>query len=144
MSYLGFGDLPKKLAGNGIHTLENVLTLSADCRALFEDLDVWFEAIVSVLGMLAPCTEGLQDDRGNTYAIRAMHQGFLRSFRDNPVTLTSQYPDLSMPDKTFLSIHAACCRIANLSGAADYILKSLDDMEDIVVLAKGGLSIQVP
>ena len=143
MSYLGFGDLSEKLVGNGIHTLENVLTLSADCRALFEDLDVWFEAIVSVLGVLAPCTEGLQDDRDNTYAIRAMDKVYLRSFRDNPITLTSHYPDLPLPNPTFLLIHAACCKIANLSGATDYILRTLDDMEDVVVLARGGLSIRV-
>ena len=144
MSYLGFGDIPEKLVGNGIHNLENVLTLSTSYSGLFEKLYVWFEAIVSVLEILAPCTEGLQDDRDNTYAIRAMDKVYLRSFRDNPIALTSQYPDLPLPNPTFLLIHAACCKIASLSGATDYILRNLDDMEDIVLLTKGGLSIQVP
>jgi hypothetical protein len=49
MKYFGFEDLPEKLAGNGIHALENVLTLDASFEYMFETLQVWFEAIVSVL-----------------------------------------------------------------------------------------------
>ncbi len=52
MAYLGFEDLPEKLVGNGIHTLENVLTLDAGFRILFETLVVWFEVIVRGLGNL--------------------------------------------------------------------------------------------
>ena len=49
MKYFGFEDLPEKLVGNGIHALENVLTLDASFEYMFETLQVWFEAIVSVL-----------------------------------------------------------------------------------------------
>ncbi len=68
----------------------------------------------------------------------------LRSCRDNPITLTSQHPSLPLPNRTFLAIHAACCRIANLSGATEYIDESLEKMDDIGVLTKGNLSTQVP
>ncbi|KAI0283123.1 hypothetical protein BGY98DRAFT_1113126, partial [Russula aff. rugulosa BPL654] len=98
MTYFGFEDLPEKLVGNGIHTLEN----------------------------------------DNTYAIRARLKAILRSCKGNPITLTSEHPDLPLPSRTFLAIHAACCRIADFSGATKYIRKTLDDMEDIGVLAKGG------
>ena len=118
---IGFEDLPKKLVGNGIHTLENVLTLQGGFRILFEILAVWFEAIVSGLETFTPRTEGLQSDQDNTYVIRARHEGILSSCRSNPITLTSQHPDLPLPNRTFLAIHAACCRIADLSGAAEYI-----------------------
>jgi len=124
MTYFGFEDLPEKLVGNGVHTLENVMTLDASFRTLFEVLEIWFEAI---------------DDQDNTYAIRARRGEVMpRSGRDNPITLKSQHPDLPLPNRTFLAIHAACCRIADLSGATEYIRKTLDDMEDIGVLAKGG------
>ncbi len=59
MAYLGFEDLPEKLVGNGIHTLENVMTLEASFRIFFETLEIWFEAIVSRLEIVAPRTEGL-------------------------------------------------------------------------------------
>ena len=133
MTYFGFEDLPDKLAGNGIHTLENVMTLDASYRIFFETLSMWFEAIVSGLGIFTPRAEGLQGDQDNTYAIRAKHNGMVR--RDNPITLTSQHADLPLPNRTFLAIHAACCRIANLSGARIYIEEIFDNMEEMGVLA---------
>jgi hypothetical protein len=148
MRYLGFDDLPEKLVGNGIHTLENVMTLDLNFCFFFETLEVWFEAIVSGVGIFTPRTEGLQDDQDNTYAIRARKNGILLQCRDNPIRLTSHHPDLPLPNRTFLAIHAACCRIADLSGATDYIQKTLDDMEKSdqgnigVFLAKGGSSTQ--
>ena len=131
MTYFGFEDFREKLVGNGIHELENVLTLETGLRVFFEHLEIWFEAIVSGLGIFTPRTEGLQGDQDNTYAIRARHKAWLRSCRDNPITLTSQHPDLPLPNPTFLAIHAACCRIADLSGAGEYIKNILVDMEDI-------------
>ena len=139
MAYFGFEDLSEKLDGNGIHTLENVMILSLSFRYMFEELLVWFEAIVSGLEMFTPRTEGLQGDQDNTYAICAMEEGILRNCKDNPITLTSQHRDLPLPNPTFLAIHAACCRIAHLSGAIWYIQRALDDMKDVVDLAKGGL-----
>jgi hypothetical protein len=56
MTYFGFEDLPEKLAGNGIHTLENVLTLDANFSFFFETLEMWFEPIVSGLGIFTPRT----------------------------------------------------------------------------------------
>jgi len=146
MSSLGFGDLREKLVGNGIHSLENVITLDRSICSLFRELEIWFEAIVSGVGIFITRTEDLQDDQNNTYAIRARQDGILLQCKNNPITLTSHHhPDLSLPNRTFLAIHAACCRIANLSGATEYILKTLDDdMEEIGVLAKGGSSTQVP
>jgi hypothetical protein len=72
MSYFGFEDLREKLVGNGIHTLENVVTLDASYCFLFRVLEIWFEAIVSGVGTFFTLrTEGLQDGQDNTYAIRA-------------------------------------------------------------------------
>jgi hypothetical protein len=127
MSYFGFEDLREKLVGNGIHTLENVMTLDLGRSLIFQRLALWFEAIVSGVGIFIPRTEGLQDDQDNTYAIRARSNGILLACRDNPVTLTSHHPDLPLPNRTFLAIHAACCRIADLSGAAEYIHKTIRD-----------------
>jgi hypothetical protein len=34
-----------------------------------------------------------------------------------------------LPNPTYLKIHAACCRVAHLSGATKYIKKILDDQD---------------
>jgi len=49
-------------------------------------------------------------------------------------------PDYPAPDPRYLRIHAACARVAHLSGAGEYILTVLRDMETTVVLAKDGSS----
>ena len=134
MSYFGFEHLRENLVGNGIHTLENILTLETSLRIFFEGLEIWFEAIVRGFGIFIPRTEGMQGDENNTYAIGSRHQSMIRSCRDNPVTLTSQHPDLPLPNPTFLAIHAACCGIAHLSGAINYINNTLDGMRDIAHL----------
>ena len=145
MTNFGFGDLSEKLSGNGIHSLENVVTLDANFSAHFEKLEVWLEAIVSGLGIYTTRTKGLQDDQDNTYAIRARHDSMIRPriCKDNPTTLTSQHPDLPLPNRTFLAIHAACCRIGDLSGATKYIRGTVDAREDIRLLAEGGSSTEV-
>ena len=132
MTYFGFEDLFEKLVVNGIHNLENVVTLHTVLAYFFKTLAIWFEVVVSGPGMFTPRTDGLQDDQDNTYAIRAREDAILRSYK-NPITLTSQHPDLPLPNQTFLTIHAAC-RIAHLSGARQYIDKTLYDMVEIETL----------
>jgi len=45
-----------------------------------------------------------------------------------------------LPNATYLRIHAACCRVAHLSGAGEYMDKTLEDLEDTRVLSKDGSS----
>jgi hypothetical protein len=42
---LGLGHVTDELAKDGIHHLSNILTLTADVHALFDNLRVWLEAI---------------------------------------------------------------------------------------------------
>jgi hypothetical protein len=37
--------------------------------------------------------------------------------------------DLTLPNSDYLRIHAACCRVAHLSGAAEQIDRVLEDLE---------------
>lgn len=50
---------------------------------------------------------------------------------------------LPLPSPRYLGIHAACCRIAWLSGAAEYLDTILRDMDDLKVLAEDGSSVEV-
>ena len=45
-----------------------------------------------------------------------------------------------IPSRAYLELHAACCRVANLSGAGNYIETILREMEDIQVLSQDGTS----
>lgn len=47
----------------------------------------------------------------------------------------SEYP---LPNPKYLAIHAACCTVANLSGAADYLHKAYQYMEELHVLSEDG------
>lgn len=61
----------------------------------------------------------------------------------NPVTLTSTDERIPLPDPRYLKVHAACAKIAHLSGAGEYILKLERDMEEMDVLAEDGGSMNV-
>jgi hypothetical protein len=57
------------------------------------------------------------------------------------VTFTTPDPvKLPVPSRAYFELHAACCRVANLSGAGEHIDTILREMEDILVLSQDGTS----
>ena len=56
MRNFGYKDLPAKLNGTGIHSLDNVMTLDYTVHTLFDNLQLWFEGIVRDLDIFSPCT----------------------------------------------------------------------------------------
>ncbi len=143
----GYGDLPEKLKGSGIHGLYNVVTLDLSCYAWFHMLELWFEAVVGVFFFLDNViqTEGPQKGSPNTYMIKATSRTHLTSCKaeDGKITLTSASPGLPLPNPVYLEIHAACCRVAHLSGAGEYMDKLLEDLEGTSVLSEDGSSAHV-
>ena len=66
--------------------------------------------------------------------------------REVPAQVQLTTPDPSnypLPNPRYLALHAACARVAHLSGAAEYIEGILRDMEDTKVLANDGSSCDV-
>lgn len=60
------------------------------------------------------------------------------------VTFTSPDPEkLPLPSPEYLAIHAACAKVANLSGAGEYIDNVVRDLEDTSVLSKDGSSAEL-
>ena len=53
------------------------------------------------------------------------------------------YSDSPLPNPKYLRIHAHCCRIAHMSGAAKYLDIIYRDMEELKVLAADGTSADV-
>ncbi len=52
-------------------------------------------------------------------------------------------PPSPLPDPEYLRIHAACCRVAHLSGAAEYLNPVYSDTEELSALAEDGSSNEV-
>lgn len=48
-----------------------------------------------------------------------------------------------LPDPTYLRIHAACCKVAHLSGATRYLDQIFREIEELPVLSEDGASIDV-
>lgn len=57
--------------------------------------------------------------------------------------MTHSDQSLCLPNSQYPFIHAACCRIAHLSGAAEYLYDIFQGMEDLPVLAEDGGSADV-
>lgn len=59
------------------------------------------------------------------------------------VTLASTDPLIALPNSHYLRIHAACAKVAHLSGAAEYLETILHEWEERPVLASDGGSADV-
>ena len=55
---------------------------------------------------------------------------------DNPKTLP-------VPSREYLALHAACAKVAHLSGAAEYMNSVMWEMEETLVLSSDGASAAV-
>jgi len=140
-----FSGIPSEdLNGESINRLENVMTLSVDVQKSFGDMDIWLEPIDASLFPLSRLTQEVT--KSNT-------QGYLNSYRfrksyplaenisdGSVITFTSANPDLPLPDRRYLGLHAACAKIAHASGAAEAINWYMRDLENTNVLAEDGSS----
>jgi len=121
------------------------MTLQYDLHDPFDKLELWLEAV-----------EGIP----NTYAVKTSYSPDLNEHMMFPPRVTFSYesalridPDLSLepglatdfplPNPEYLHIHACVCKVAHMSGAADYIDYIFREMEDIGVLAEDGASMDV-
>ncbi|KAK0451323.1 uncharacterized protein EV420DRAFT_1560326 [Desarmillaria tabescens] len=131
-----FGLHMTELNGVGTHRLQNILTLCPDLHDGFDQLALWLRAVAN---------------QPNTYVIETVSVGVLRSLPNRVVTFTTPDPQaLPLPSPDYLAIHAACCRIAHMSGAIDYVDDVLQDEEEICeriermgILAEDGSSMDL-
>ncbi|EIW55637.1 uncharacterized protein TRAVEDRAFT_129055 [Trametes versicolor FP-101664 SS1] len=101
-------DSTEELNGANVHRLENILTLSLDTHTSFDRLQLW---LAKIPGMV-PSTR-------------------VDFTTPDPVTLP-------LPEARYLRTHAACARVAHLSGVAECIAKILHEEEVTRVLAADG------
>jgi len=114
------------LNGAGIHLLGNVMTLSGDEHTLFDALRWWLEPVLNTEGRAVP----------NHYHVKGTgNLGFPET-----IELTSHRNGFVLPDPRFLAIHAACAKVAWLSGGGEYIERHLRDMDETPVMKTDGTS----
>ncbi|KAF8877656.1 hypothetical protein CPB84DRAFT_1794761 [Gymnopilus junonius] len=125
---LRFGQIRsiEELNGPGLHRLQNVMTMDAAIHELFDDLTIWFER--------------KEDDPPHHYRIATTDEGVIAGFSRDIVFTTPDEERLPVPDPRYLALHAACARVAHLSGAGEYIDEVLCDLETTGVLAPHGNS----
>ncbi|TFY66796.1 hypothetical protein EVG20_g4297 [Dentipellis fragilis] len=127
MDMFGYGSIQEELTSNHIHRLENILTLSQDLHSVFDMLLLWFEAI---------------EDQPHSYYVRVAEPFVPAPPFPEKVQFVGKH-DLPLPSPKYLAIHAACCRLAHMSGAAEYAEKIYREEKTLDVLAADGKSAPV-
>ncbi|EPS99343.1 hypothetical protein FOMPIDRAFT_1147471 [Fomitopsis schrenkii] len=144
--------LQPELNGNNINRPENVMTLTHALHGLFDDLDFWLEEVEGQENTYRTCLSSNFDD---AQARESLHLPPTVQFIVHDVddlassgargSSTSQVQPrhLALPNPKYLRIHAACCKVAHLSGAAEYLEEVYRDVDSLEVLANDGSSAQV-
>ena len=77
----------------------------------------------------------------HTYTLRSIDPCLILPHYKPQIEFTTPDPEtLPLPSPEYLQIHAACAKVAHLSGAAEHMDKILRELEDIRVLSKDGAS----
>ncbi|KAL0958578.1 hypothetical protein HGRIS_000716 [Hohenbuehelia grisea] len=129
----GYSDFLEELNGADIHRLSNLLTLDKDIHSWFDNLWLWFEPLVSIpfniLGFISYFKTSQDDDPdSHRYKVQTTSS---KLYERVPRTVTffnrtpTDIAPLPMPNKRYLAMHAACAKVAHMSGAAE----ALDDLD---------------
>ncbi|KAG6369984.1 hypothetical protein JVT61DRAFT_12620 [Boletus reticuloceps] len=95
---------PLELNGDQVHRLENVITLWDGVHSLFDKLQMWFEP---------------SDNDPYKYFVKTSFPRWGMPYLPESFIITTTDPTLPRPSPDYLRLHAACARVAHLSGAAD-------------------------
>ncbi|EKM77895.1 hypothetical protein AGABI1DRAFT_129688 [Agaricus bisporus var. burnettii JB137-S8] len=107
------------------HSMANVITMGKNIHDVFERLELYFEA-TSVK---------------HHYQVKSFSPYPVHPQKRDSVTFSTKNPEtLPVPSPELLALHATCCKVAHLSGSAEYIDKVYDDLEEKGVLASDGTS----
>ncbi|KAH7908572.1 hypothetical protein BJ138DRAFT_1157359 [Hygrophoropsis aurantiaca] len=121
LTSFGYDHLFEELNGTNVHRLENVITLEPDLHQAFDTLEIWF----------TPTGDP------HRYKLEGRWLPFASQFPQY-FTFTTNKPELPLPSRNYLALHATCAKVTHLSGAGAYIDKALRDLEEIRELAEDG------
>jgi hypothetical protein len=84
--------------------------------------------------------DGTYQGNLNEYKLEAAKRWTLFNYPKSVTFTTPDQDKLPVPSPDYLAIHAACAKVAHLSGAAECIDKLYEDMDDSETLAPDGTS----
>ncbi|KAH9958216.1 hypothetical protein BC827DRAFT_1261357 [Russula dissimulans] len=114
--------------GKRVHSLINVMTLEHNIHDAFDRLLFYFEAT----------------PQENRYEAMSLDDTVIHPQMRQFVTFTTNDAEnLPVPLRELLALHATCCKVAHLSGAAEYIEKIYRDADEMGVLASDGASADI-
>ncbi|TFK45233.1 hypothetical protein OE88DRAFT_1669531 [Heliocybe sulcata] len=109
----GHDSVMDALKGKNIHSLDNTLTLDCSVHSAFDRLQLWFEAT----------------EVPNHYNVVTSNDLNLGLGLPDSVTFETTDERLALPNPAFLHLHALCCKVARMSGAAEYYDQLDNDYE---------------
>ena len=121
----GYQDVYSELGclNSNVHRLQNVMTLKYSLRDLFDQLALWFEATVGRTRISISSRSQTVHNQGipNSYKICSSLRRYHAAVRvPEYVEFITERQDLPLPSPRYLEIHVACCRIAHMSGVANF------------------------
>ena len=133
MERFGQNEFRDELDGTKIHRLTNILTLDHLLHTLFNKLLLWLETDdVRHDATCDSCHDPVASQTlPHTYRLCAKYDCLIKHLPSS-ITFTSQHPAFTtsdLPDRRYIQIHAACCRVAHMSGAAHHLDDIMDDLE---------------
>ena len=153
LSHFGLDDLVEEfIVASGVHNLGNLLSFEPNIRTRFDNLNLWFENIAEVRHWtIFQCHQLVTRAQVNRYRVcvsQSVHEMYIRRhdyLPGNPreplyITFSSSFPNSRLPCPILLGLHAACARVAHMSGAAEVIDELERDVEETRVLAFDGSS----
>ncbi|THH20036.1 hypothetical protein EW146_g1228 [Bondarzewia mesenterica] len=127
MERFGQAFVTEELNSPDIHRLQNILTMEASKHEMFDSLQLWLESTGSP----------------NCYKVNSVAPALQSDIPDIVTFTTSDPLNLPLPSPDYLHLHAACARVAHLSGAGEHIDRVFRDMEEMQVLAVDGSSTDI-
>lgn len=135
------------LAGKLIHRLENIMSMEQSCHRVFDELFLWLKPVEVCSPDLSSCTllHICQQGVSHPYCVCEARQGLKTRLRIPDIVTFSTETEYPLPHPAFLALHALCCEVAWISGAAEYILDTERRMDEdqTRVLANDGSTVDV-
>ncbi|KAG8832780.1 hypothetical protein FRC17_000653 [Serendipita sp. 399] len=120
------------LDGEKINRVDNLITLTQAIHTAFDALDLWLEAVL---------------DEENWYRVEVLshrlRRGLGLALIDKVHFISPDPVKLPVPNPLYLRLHAACAKIARMSGAGEVIDVLEREIDETPVLAKDGSSVHL-
>ena len=134
-------NIVEMLAGKLIHRLENIISMEMPSHDAFDDLFLSLKPVeVRSLDTFPRALPSIcQRGPPHTYRVCEARQGMKTEFKIPVIVTFSTATEYPLPHPAFLALHALCCEVTWMSGAADMERR----MDETSVLANDGSSADV-